>query len=310
MIMAVRLDELELRHLHALRAVATAGTFSKAAATLGYTQSAVSQQIAALERVVGSPVFDRPGGPRPVRLTPAGELLLRHAGDVLAEVAAAEMALNDLLAGETGEVRLGTFQSTSVRLVPNLVSCLRERRPGVTVRLVESDEDDELQRMLRAGELDLSFLLRFVADDLVCTHVLTDPFVLLAPLDSPIVPASGGVPIERLNGLPLIGQATNACQGLIEDQLDAAGIDTNIVFRSGDNAAIQALVAAGTGHAIQPLLAVDTNDTRILVRDLEPPLVPREIHLAHLDGRNLSPVVAEIVELTVTYCRDGEPFRT
>lgn len=307
--MEVRLDELELRHLHALRAVASAGTFGRAAAQLGFTQSAISQQIASLERVVGTPVFDRPGGPRPVRLTPAGELLLHHAGAVLERVAAAEVALGDLLAGETGEIALGTFQSTSVRIVPNLVSCLREHRPGITLRLVELDEDEALQHMLRAGELDLSFLLGDPGDTLRRTHVLTDPFVLLAPLDSSIVPPEGPVPLNRVSGLPLIGQTTNACQGIIEDQLVARGIEQNIVFRSGDNAAIQALVAAGTGHAIQPLLAVDASDPRILVRDLDPPLAPREIYLAYAADRQLPPAVEEIVELVVTYCRSGELHR-
>ena len=74
---------LELRHLQALLAVTDEGTFSRAAGRLGYTQSAVSQQISALERMVGAPVFDRPGGPRPVELTEAGRVLVDHARGVL-----------------------------------------------------------------------------------------------------------------------------------------------------------------------------------------------------------------------------------
>ena len=77
--MFMPLRDLELRHLAALDAVATEGTFGRAALRLGYTQSAVSQQIAALERLVGAALFDRPGGPRPVELTPLGDLLLEHA---------------------------------------------------------------------------------------------------------------------------------------------------------------------------------------------------------------------------------------
>ena len=87
---------LELRHLVALVAVADAGTISRAAEELGYTQSAVSQQIAALEKAVGSPVFDRPGGPRPLVLTETGERF-----DVLATVAGGGVN------GQAGAIRLG-----------------------------------------------------------------------------------------------------------------------------------------------------------------------------------------------------------
>lgn len=299
--MTVRLDELELRHLHALRAVADTGTFAKAAFALGYTQSAVSQQIASLERVIGAPVFDRPGGPRPVRLTAAGALLLRHAVEVLDRVGAAEAELSDYLAGDIGEVTLGTFQSTSVRIVPHLVASLRERHPGVKLRLFESEA--ELYDLLRAGELDLTFLVGPVPDDLDATHVLTDPFVLLAPPDSPIVPPAGPVPLEHLRDVALIGQTANGCQRIIEDQLEAARLRPDVIFRSADNSAIQALVAAGTGHAVQPMLAVDTADPRVLVRDLDPPLAPRQIVLARMRGRHVPPVVEELIELAVTYCR-------
>src|SRR3954453_20984894 len=118
--MIMRLDGIELRHLHALRAIASEGSFGAAARRLGFTQSAVSQQIAALERAVGAPVFDRPGGPRPVTLTPAGRVLLRHADAVLDRLAQAERELGDLLAGRTDHLRVGTFQSVSVKLLPTI----------------------------------------------------------------------------------------------------------------------------------------------------------------------------------------------
>src|SRR5262245_26748986 len=82
--------ELELKHLVALQAVATERSFGRAAERLGYTQSAISQQIAALERVVGEPVFDRPGGPRPVELTPCGQVILDHAEQVFRRLGQAE----------------------------------------------------------------------------------------------------------------------------------------------------------------------------------------------------------------------------
>src|SRR6059036_4217341 len=93
---------LEFRHLIALKAIAETGTFGRAAAQLGYTQSAISQQIAMLERIVGQRLIDRPGGPRPVSLTEAGELLLRHADAIAARLQAAQADLAALDAGDAG----------------------------------------------------------------------------------------------------------------------------------------------------------------------------------------------------------------
>src|SRR6058998_2713149 len=100
---------LELRHLIALKAIAEEGTFGRAATSLGYTQSAVSQQIAMLERIVGQKLIDRPGGPRPVSLTEAGELLLRHADAIAARLQAAQADLAALAEGEGGVLRVGIY---------------------------------------------------------------------------------------------------------------------------------------------------------------------------------------------------------
>src|SRR3954453_21537283 len=102
---------VEARHLAALQAIAEERSFSRAAERLGYAQSAVSQQIAALERAVGLPLVERPGGPRPVSLTEAAPVLARHAERVVAGMAAARADLHALAAGESGSVRVGTFQS-------------------------------------------------------------------------------------------------------------------------------------------------------------------------------------------------------
>ena len=110
---------LELRHLLALKAVAEQGSFGRAARSLGYTQSAVSQQIATLERIVGMRLIERPGGPRPVSLTQAGTLLLRHADGISARLQAAHADLAALQAGDAGPLRVGTFQSVGARILPS-----------------------------------------------------------------------------------------------------------------------------------------------------------------------------------------------
>src|SRR3954470_20827277 len=112
---------VELRHLAALQAIAEEGSFGRAAKRLGYTQSAVSQQLATLERIVGEKLVERPGGPRPVALTEAGRLLLRHAEAIVARLQAAQADLQALRSGESGVLRVGTFQSVGARLLPEIM---------------------------------------------------------------------------------------------------------------------------------------------------------------------------------------------
>src|SRR3954468_20756391 len=133
------LQQVELRHLIALRAVAEARSFGRAAEQLGYTQSGVTQKIAALGRMVGEPLFERPGGPKPVEITRAGEVLLAHADAILERVRAAEADLAGYRAGRVGRVSIGTFQSVSVEVLPHVIQRLRADRPGLEINLVEQD---------------------------------------------------------------------------------------------------------------------------------------------------------------------------
>jgi DNA-binding transcriptional LysR family regulator len=127
---------VEMRHLAALEAVSRTRSFGRAARELGYTQSAVSQQIAQLEQIVGQRLFHRPGGPRRVEPTEAGELLLRHADAIVAQLDAARADMAALAEGEAGTLRVGIYQSVGTRLLPALVRRFREQWPlvGVCVR--------------------------------------------------------------------------------------------------------------------------------------------------------------------------------
>ena len=127
-----------MRHLLALVAVVETGTFSAAAEQLGYTQSAVSQQIGTLERIVGAALFERPGGRRPVQLTAAGQLLLTHARAVIARVSAAAADLRALASGEQGELQVGTLPSVGTKILPRLLGTFRAEWPGVQIVLHES----------------------------------------------------------------------------------------------------------------------------------------------------------------------------
>src|SRR4051812_5312730 len=147
---------VEVRHLAALEAIANTSSFSQAAAQLGYAQSAVSQQIATLERAVGHKLVERPGGPRPVSLTSAGQVLLRHATHITARLGAAKADLDALAAGDAGALRVGTFQSASARLLPPTLTSFRDHWPRITVELRNGD-GAQLEELVMAGQLDLAF---------------------------------------------------------------------------------------------------------------------------------------------------------
>jgi DNA-binding transcriptional LysR family regulator len=302
---AGRLRDVEIRHLAALVGVADTGSFGRAAARLGFTQSAVSQQIAALERVVGEPVFDRPGGPRPVEITPAGEVLLQHARVVLGHLREAEQDLDALRAGEQGRLAIGTFQSISVKILPAVITALKAERPGVDVHLIELTDQNELIEQVVSGALDLTFVNSVEDPRLATQFLFEDPMMYVT---AALAGASDG-PIDALeiNQVPLIGDQQSSCQLIIEAALRRVGVTPNYVFRSNDNGAMQAMVRAGMGDAVMPLLAIDTTDPGVIVRPIEPVLDSRMIGLAWRSTRTLPPAARRFVELANSVCAELAP---
>lgn len=296
------LRDVELRHLAALQAVARERSFGRAAGALGFTQSAVSQQIAALERIVGEPLFERPGGPKPVRITAAGEILLEHANAIFARLKAAEDDFDGLREGATGRVAVGTYESVSVKLLPEIIRRIRSERPGIEISLFESDSQDELLSKLGAGELDLSFVVAPVAPaNCEVEELCVDPFVVISPVGQALG-SDGAAPLEALIGLQLIGQQLNSCQVMIEAGMRRRGVQPNIVFRSTDNAAVQAMVRSGMAHAVMPRLAVDLDDLEVVVETLEPEITPRVIGIGIDPKRRRTPAVEAFLAATRDAC--------
>src|SRR5215210_3753301 len=171
---------VELRHLLALEAVAREGSFGRAAESLGYTQSAVSQQIAMLERIVGEKLIERPGGPRKVSLTEAGELLLRHAQAIVSRLSAAEADLEALGNGQAGAIRVGVYQSVGEHILPALMQRFVAAWPRVDVRLEESANDVDLLAHIERGELDLTFAdVPLPEGPFEYAELLADPYVFM-----------------------------------------------------------------------------------------------------------------------------------
>jgi DNA-binding transcriptional LysR family regulator len=298
---------IELRHLAALKAVAEEGSFRGAAERLGYTQSAISQQIATLERLVGAKLIERPGGPRAVSLTEAGQLVLRHAEAITARLKAAEADVAALVDGGAGRLRVGTFQSAGARIVPALLRRFGAAWPGVEVQLEESASDAVLLDAVERGDLDLSFVmppLREGPFELV--ELMRDPWVLLVPRDSTLAKRGDPLTLREVAALPLIAPRLCASLGQIHAHFRARGLEPNYTYHLDENNIVHGMVAAGAGVALIPELAVDPNDERVTVIQLGPKVPPRVIALAWHRDRYRLPAAEAFVELARELCVELE----
>lgn len=295
-------SDINAKHLLALRSVADEGTFGRAAERLGYTQSAVSQQIAALEAIVGHTLFDRGSGPSRPQLTPAGELMLAQATALLNGIEEAERELDRFARGISGRLVVSTFQSISTRVIPAALRRLYEEAPGVEVTLVEEDvEQDFGHAALLRGDLDLGFAIGEVSHDVDSIYLGADPHVAVVDLDYP----PGPVAISSLSGAPVVGQpAEDTCGLIIDRQLERLGVTPHYAFRSHDNGAVQGMVGAGMGVAIMPLLSVDIHDRTTSIRTTEPQLAPRDLSIVWGKGRTLSPLAERFALIVADVCAD------
>jgi DNA-binding transcriptional LysR family regulator len=296
---------LELRHLLALLAVAETGTFSAAAEQLGYTQSAVSQQIATLERIVGASLFERLGGRRPVRLTAAGEMLLTHARAVLARVSSAAADLRALTSGQQGELRIGTLPSIGTKVLPRLLRTFRADWPGIEIVLRESADSAELIRVVETADVDVTFVEIGQHDTgpLEVRPLLEDPMVFLAPATAPEA-GQRTVAIADIAHLPMIGTRNPGCRQIIDDAFRTAPVSPTYVFRSDDTPTIQGLIGAGLAYAVLPLLTVDENDPNVTVIPIRPKPPPRRLGITWHSERRPPPPLLPFVEAAAEICRD------
>jgi DNA-binding transcriptional LysR family regulator len=262
---------LSLTRLRVLTELAESGSFSGAADALDYTQSAVSKQVAALEREVGTQLVLREL--RPVRLTPAGEALARHAQAVLERLAVAEAELAAIAALETGRLRVGTYASAGATLVVQAVAAFRKRHPSVEMTLVEAGRD-KLVQDVRSGELDVAAVFDFPAlgltvdEGLEARHLLDEPHDLLLPPDHRLA-RRRKVTIADLRDedwlFPTLGP-DSPTQKLFTGACAAAGYEPRIVFRVNDCEMYQALVAAGVGVGFLPRLALHPIHPGVVVK--------------------------------------------
>ncbi|HKP91290.1 MAG TPA: LysR substrate-binding domain-containing protein [Thermoleophilaceae bacterium] len=297
---------LDVKRLRVLREVAAQSSFSAAAQKLGYTQSAVSQQIAALEREAGAVLIER--NPRGIRLTDAGEALVRHADKILARLAEAEAELEAIAGLRGGRLRVATFPTAGATLVPRAIREFNQRHPEVELSLTEAEPNESLP-LLKAGELDLVLVDDSDVQDDVDVELiplLDDPMHLALPADHPLA-ARERVRLADVADEPWIHPTVSCpCLGHVQTACKTAGFEPRVAYESDDFQVVQGLVAAGVGVALIPALALISERPDVVIRPLGPRAPFRKILAAALADGYRSPAVTEMIEILGTIAKDYE----
>ncbi len=289
---------LDVRRMRVLREVAIKGSFSAAAESLSFTQSAVSQQIAALEREAGTTLVQRSA--RGVRLTEAGEAVVRHAEAIMARLAEADAELEAIAGLRGGRLRTAAFESAGATLMPLAIAAFRQKHPAVELSMSMSEPEDCVP-LLRSGELDLAIVFESAvkqADDGIHrVHLIEDPMYLVLPRDHPLANRRR-VRLADLAGEAWIGgQPDCECSRLISRACATAGYDPRFAFETDDYTAMQGFVAAGVGVSLIAELGLTTVRDDIVVRDLGRDTPVRQIYAATLEEGYRSPATQAMLEI-------------
>jgi DNA-binding transcriptional LysR family regulator len=262
----------DARHIRTFDEVVRTGSFSGAARVLGYTQPAITQQMKALERDVGTPLFIRVG--RRIRLTEAGEALSRHAGTILETIATAQHQMSALTRLRSGRVRVCAFPSAGATIVPEALSSLAAGHPGVRVELQESEPPESLERVAR-GVSDLSLAFTYpglheqVPDELVEVKLLEDQLTVVMPARHPMA-GRRAVRLAELAEERWIAGCLR-CRANFLHECAELGFAPDIAFTTDDILVVQSLVAEGLGIAMMPGLVLSClSDARVAGRSLDP----------------------------------------
>jgi DNA-binding transcriptional LysR family regulator len=303
---------LDVKRMRVLKEVAARGSFSGAADALSYTQSAVSQQIAALEREAGTILVERSA--RGVRLTDAGTALVAHADAIIARLDAAERELEAIAGLRGGHLRLVAFPSAGASLMPLAVAEFRRRHPAVELTL-EPAEPAEAMDALRAGQCDVALSLEasfepFESEAIAKTPLLDDPMFLVLPGDHPLA-HKPNLRLEDLADESFIQGAIGTCPDtrILLRAANAAGFEPRIAFQSNDYTAIQGFIAAGVGMGLIPDLALVSVRDDIVIRDLGPQAPSRGVFAATLAGAYQSPAASAMLDILVEVGRQYENGR-
>ena len=290
---------IDMRRLRVLHAVSAYGSVTAAAAALGYSAPAVSQQLAALEREVGMRLTERAG--RGLELTPAAMILVGHTDALLARLEAAESDLAALRDQVAGRVTLTAFPSAAASFVSAAWAALAGSAPQVRLELTEMEPEESLPAVLR-GEADVAVaheydLLPRPLDPLFeRRELLSDPVMLAVPAAHPLAGGGGAVPLSALAGLPFLApRDTTSCAEMIQRACARAGFVPRVVARATDFGVLLSLVAAGAGVTLVPALAARLLPSQVrLLWPAEP--VTRQIFTVSRRGGDRKPAVRVVLD--------------
>jgi DNA-binding transcriptional LysR family regulator len=289
---------LDVRRMQVLRAVVTTGSITAAATNIGCTPSAISQQVAALEKQAGLPLLERVG--RGVRPTAAGRLLTEHAAVIADKVVEAEAALSDLRAGRTGRLRVRYFATAGAALVPPAVARFRGDHEAVRLDLKVTEPDDPLPEV-EAGRADVAITV-FPRDSepapgVRLIHLLDDPYVAVLPR---------GHALARKRVLDLTDLADEAwvdavyppgpCRDIVLASCAGAGFTPSFVVEADDYPTAQGFVAAGLGVTMVPKLGLGAVHPGVVVRRLRRPEPIRNIYAAIREESVQNPAVRCLID--------------
>jgi DNA-binding transcriptional LysR family regulator len=301
---------LDVRRMRVLREVAERGSITAAAQALAFTPSAVSQQIATLEREAGVALVER--GPRSIRLTPAGRALVEHTDGILASLQAAEAEIQAIAGVRGGMLRLASFPTAYATIMPAAIAEFRDRHPGVELTLTETDPLAGLAH-LKSGELDLALLYEYdyvplPEDDSIERIPLTDdPIRVLLPQGHRSAKRRA-VPLDALAEEHWItSTARSSCHEFVARSCRASGFEPDIGFESDDHGVWQGLVAAGVGVALAPELALENLHPGVVARPVALHPLKRRIYVAFRVGGRSAAIDAMLDVLNETVAARHAP---
>ncbi|MFC9704962.1 LysR family transcriptional regulator [Streptomyces sp. NPDC056943] len=287
---------LDVRRMQILRAVVSSGSVTSAAAELGYTPSAVSQQVSTLEREAGIALLERVG--RGVRPTAAGLLLTQYAETVSRNLTEAEAALADLRAGRTGSLAVRYFGSVGPSLVAPALARLRREHPGIRLDLTLLDAREALPEVAR-GDADVAIVVRPGEDTvpgLRLVHLLDDEYLAALPPGHPLA-ARRVLDLAELAAEPWVGsEPQGPCLDVVLGACAEAGFGPDFVAGSEDYATALGFVAAGLGVGLVPRLgAGGGRRTDVALRRVRNPRPVRAVQAAVREGTAGHPALATLL---------------
>ena len=298
--------DVELRQLLAFKVVAEQGSFTAAANYLHLTQSAISQQIKALEDEYGVLLFERLS--RLVRLTAAGQVLLTHAERILAQVENARIEMAEMSGGTKGRCRFASLSSIAAYLLPQAIACFQQRYPGIELQLREAVQA-QLLAWVQQGTVDFSIMGLPVGDpQLRHISLLHDEFVLIVPRDHALARRRAVKLAELVAEHFILYPKGAGGRELIFDACSRAGFEPRMGFESDDRETILGLVAAGVGVTLMPrLIAHHTRvDGPVMIDILEPRLF-REVGIVWHPQRYLPQAARNLMTLLRELVQEPSP---